>query len=97
MGHHADRFTVTDDTSGTKYFLTTGSSTPFRRKFLALPVLGQPEVTETLKKSFLMTENFDCLCAVWTCVSLYGVRLVVNAHLEGSAGRISSLGGRCAA
>lgn len=32
MGHHADRFTVTEETSITKYFLTTGSKAPFRRK-----------------------------------------------------------------
>lgn len=36
MGHHADKFPVTDDTSISKYFLTTGSSTPFRRKELVL-------------------------------------------------------------
>ncbi|XP_035461196.2 inactive pancreatic lipase-related protein 1-like isoform X2 [Scophthalmus maximus] len=31
MGHDADRFTVTDGVSKTKYFLNTGSSTPFSR------------------------------------------------------------------
>ncbi|XP_029687869.1 inactive pancreatic lipase-related protein 1-like [Takifugu rubripes] len=31
MGHRADRFTGTEDTSITKYFLTTGSKAPFRR------------------------------------------------------------------
>uniref|UniRef100_A0A665TPF2 Triacylglycerol lipase n=1 Tax=Echeneis naucrates TaxID=173247 RepID=A0A665TPF2_ECHNA len=31
MGHSADRFTLTDDISKTKYFLNTGSSQPFGR------------------------------------------------------------------
>ncbi|XP_056251772.1 inactive pancreatic lipase-related protein 1-like [Seriola aureovittata] len=31
MGHSADRFTVTDGSSKTKYFLNTGSSKPFAR------------------------------------------------------------------
>ncbi|XP_047458179.1 inactive pancreatic lipase-related protein 1-like [Mugil cephalus] len=31
MGHYADRFTLTDGISKTKYFLTTGSSKPFGR------------------------------------------------------------------
>ncbi|XP_070772224.1 inactive pancreatic lipase-related protein 1-like [Enoplosus armatus] len=31
MGHHADKFTVTDGISKTKYFLNTGSSKPFGR------------------------------------------------------------------
>ncbi|GLD70718.1 inactive pancreatic lipase-related protein 1-like isoform X1 [Lates japonicus] len=31
MGHHADRFTVTDSISKTKYFLNTGGSEPFGR------------------------------------------------------------------
>uniref|UniRef100_A0A3B5AIZ5 Triacylglycerol lipase n=1 Tax=Stegastes partitus TaxID=144197 RepID=A0A3B5AIZ5_9TELE len=31
MGHYADRFTVTDGISKTKYFLNTGSSKPFGR------------------------------------------------------------------
>lgn len=51
MGHHADKFTVTADTAGTKYFLSTGSSRPFRRKYLALP--GRPDVPAGLKEPSL--------------------------------------------
>ena len=37
MGHHADKIPVTNDTTKTKYFLTTGSTSPFRRKYADLP------------------------------------------------------------
>ncbi|CAK6978930.1 inactive pancreatic lipase-related protein 1-like [Scomber scombrus] len=39
MGHFADKFTLTDGISKTKYFLNTGSSDPFGRKYPALTVL----------------------------------------------------------
>lgn len=38
MGHRADKFTVTGGISKTKYFLTTGTSKPFGRKYYASPV-----------------------------------------------------------
>lgn len=45
MGHYADRFTLTDGISKTKYFLNTGSSNPFGRKYPAFPVLKNKSVT----------------------------------------------------
>ncbi|XP_028279243.1 inactive pancreatic lipase-related protein 1-like [Parambassis ranga] len=43
MGHSADRFTVTDGDSNTKYFLNTGSSKPFGRYSYKLTLtLGGP-------------------------------------------------------
>lgn len=41
MGHYADRFTMTGGISKTKYFLNTGSSNPFGRKYPALPCPGK--------------------------------------------------------
>lgn len=38
MGHHADSFTVTDGISRINYFLNTGSSKPFGRKYIVLPI-----------------------------------------------------------
>lgn len=43
MGHSADRFTVTDGDSNTKYFLNTGSSKPFGREYRVLPFLAKSE------------------------------------------------------
>lgn len=34
MGHHADKFTVTDGIVNTKYFLNTGSLKPFGCKYV---------------------------------------------------------------
>ncbi|KAI3363268.1 hypothetical protein L3Q82_011563 [Scortum barcoo] len=43
MGHHADKFTVTDGISKMKYFLNTGSSKPFGRyRFRVLVSLDGP-------------------------------------------------------
>lgn len=41
MGHDADRFNVMDGVSKMKYFLNTGGSEPFGRKYLASLVLAK--------------------------------------------------------
>lgn len=53
MGHHADRFTGTEDTSIIKYFLTTGSKAPFRREYLVpLPRKLLNQISDVLKFLF---------------------------------------------
>lgn len=40
MGHSADKHTLSDEVSETKYFLNTGRSKPFARKFSVLRFLS---------------------------------------------------------
>lgn len=49
MGHSADKSTVTDWISKTKYFLTTGDSKPFGRKYTGLSTLQEYTQLITMK------------------------------------------------
>lgn len=48
MGHHADQLTITDGIYKTKYFLNTGSSKPFGRKYTN-PILAKLKLKITLR------------------------------------------------
>lgn len=52
MGHHTDMFIVTEGISETKYFLTTGSSTPYGREYLEFHIIEK--ISQRFKSSLLV-------------------------------------------
>lgn len=72
MGHHADKFTVTDGISKANYFLNTGNSKPFSRKYPALPNMAK--LKKRFSQSLSKLPTFYCEVKLNTFITVITVQ-----------------------